>query len=141
MSELIMSLTEIRFVFDGMLILAGGVVKFPLALQHRAQIAMRFGVVRTALQRLAKRRLGFRKMVAADHQDTVVIMTLWQIRIDRQSRAMRLPRLPGPAGPGIQGDQVRLSLRQFLVVPYRLLMLGDRLIYLSGIFEIDALHQ
>src|SRR5580658_1437729 len=101
MAELIMSLTEIGFVFDGALILARGVVNFPLALQHRAQITVRFGVVRTALKRLAKRRLGLRKMVAADHEDTIVVMTLRQIRIDRQGRAIRPLRLFGLSGAGI----------------------------------------
>src|SRR5580700_70249 len=103
MAELIMGLAEIGFVIDGGLIFPGSLIDFSLTLQHGAEVAVGFRVIGTTLQGFAKCGFGFGKTPPADHENTIVIMTLGQIWIDRDDGAVGSFRFFRLAGAGIKG--------------------------------------
>src|SRR5262249_340806 len=126
-SELKVRRAEVWLAFDRSLVMADGLVQFPRAFQHRAQIAVRLGITRARLQRLSERSFGLRESLSACEIYTIVVVTLRQVWIDGHGLSIRRLHHVAASGTGIQSDQVRMSLRQFGIQFYRFLMLRDGL--------------
>src|SRR5579884_3205312 len=111
-----MGFAEIGLVLNRGLVFPRSFFEFSPALQHCAQIAVRFRVIRAAFKRSSKSGFRLRKVSPADHEDAIVVMTLGKIRVDRYQSAVCLFRFFGLPRSGIERNEVCISLAQLWIL-------------------------
>src|SRR5262245_11485693 len=105
-----MRLPKRRFIRNGRPVVPDGLVRLAREFQHRTKIAMSFRIVRAAFESFAKGGLGFAVSLLTHQKNTIIIMTLWQVRIDFESHLILALGLVAAPGPGIERNQIGVRL-------------------------------
>ena|SRR5437773_7961555 len=136
-----MSHPKTRFGVNGCTIMPHGLISLALGFQHRPQVAMSFRIVRAGLQSLAKCTLSVAVSLLAYQKNTIIVVTLWKVRIDFDRGLIRVLGFVASPGPGIKRNQVCVRLSEPRILLHSLLMFGDGAVDLAQVLQLYPLHE